>query len=525
MALYPEIILIFCAILVLLAKKYENKAKTIFIIAVTAYMLHVIDFKVNYLQNIASIKLVFTIIILFSGMYAFWCNRLREVIALLIYGFSALRIIDAHHLIEIFCCIELMMIASAYIIFQGRNRASKAAGLRYLKMHIIAGTLILLGVIHHYENTGSFYLSKMSDYLSENSNNPYSNYLLGIGLLINAAIFPFSAWLPDSYPRSTSSGTLILSVFTTKISIYLLAKIYYGNENLILLGVVTIVYAIFYMLVSTQLRRVIAYYIIMQNGILLSVVGSKNFDNINYLIGLSSLYCFFAMFVVSYLKEKNNLGSFIQLNDKSIYKKSIFSLTIASLFIIGLPYSISFPVKYYASHNTQYFSGQLVEYSLYLTSLATLGKFYAFYRKHKNFYWQMDKIFLLIFAVIFVCGLALNFSIPDLLIYSVKKTIYLLIFLFICGWFKNFLIQKEDQLFPDIDWIYRVFLYSIYSHCLKIIIKSWDFVSCKVLEIREEVSVYSQKSYKNLKQQNYFANINYDFYMAAIVIIIMVVLL
>ena len=40
-----------------------------------------------------------------------------------------------------------------------------------------------------------------------------------IGVLVNAAAPPFSAWLPDAYPEASAGGTVFLSAFTTKSAV------------------------------------------------------------------------------------------------------------------------------------------------------------------------------------------------------------------------------------------------------------------------------------------------------------------
>ncbi|GIT74696.1 MAG: hypothetical protein Ct9H300mP29_6900 [Candidatus Neomarinimicrobiota bacterium] len=65
-----------------------------------------------------------------------------------------------------------------------------------------------------------------------------ASFLIVIGFIVNAAVPPFGAWLPDSYPAATVTGAVFMSAFTTKTAVYALIRVCAGSEMLIVLGVV-----------------------------------------------------------------------------------------------------------------------------------------------------------------------------------------------------------------------------------------------------------------------------------------------
>ena len=80
-------------------------------------------------------------------------------------------------------------------------------------------------------------------------------------------------WLTDAYPESTPAGTVFLSMFSTKVAIYALARGYPGTELLIYIGATMTVFPIFYAVIENDLRRVLGYSMINQIGFMVVGIG------------------------------------------------------------------------------------------------------------------------------------------------------------------------------------------------------------------------------------------------------------
>jgi multicomponent Na+:H+ antiporter subunit D len=124
----------------------------------------------------------------------------------------------------------------------------------------------LAGIIVHVTETGSIEFA----YLGLSS---LGTTLIFLGFIINAAVPPFHRWLPDAYPEATVTGAVFLSAFTTKSSVYVLARAFPGTEVLIYLGAIMTVYPIFYAVLENDIRRVLAYSLINQVGFMLCGIG------------------------------------------------------------------------------------------------------------------------------------------------------------------------------------------------------------------------------------------------------------
>ena len=94
-----------------------------------------------------------------------------------------------------------------------------------------------------------------------------------IGFIVNAAVPPLGAWLPDAYPAATVTGAVFMSAFTTKTAVYALIRVCAGSEILIVLGVVMAIYGVVYAVLENDVRRLLAYHIISQVGYMVAGVG------------------------------------------------------------------------------------------------------------------------------------------------------------------------------------------------------------------------------------------------------------
>jgi len=97
--------------------------------------------------------------------------------------------------------------------------------------------------------------------------------LVLIGFILNAAVPPLHAWLPDAYGEGTFNGSVFLCAFTTKTAVYALCRGFPGMEILVPLGVAMALYGVVYAVLENDCRRLLAYHIISQVGYMVAGVG------------------------------------------------------------------------------------------------------------------------------------------------------------------------------------------------------------------------------------------------------------
>jgi multicomponent Na+:H+ antiporter subunit D len=199
-------------------------------------------------------------------LYALNQKKLLELVAAFAYAGSAIGVAMAGDLLTVFIFWEIMAIASGLILWSAGTPKSYRASMRYVSIHFLGGVVLLFGILAHANHTGSITFTAMTV-------DHWGTWLILAGFLINAAAPPFSAWLPDAYPEASWSGAVFLSAFTTKTAIYVLMRGFPGTEILIFLGLFMAFYGIIYALLENDVRRILAYGIISQVGIMITGIG------------------------------------------------------------------------------------------------------------------------------------------------------------------------------------------------------------------------------------------------------------
>src|SRR5690606_13553866 len=176
-------------------------------------------------------------------------DRLQDSTAL-IYGGAAVAGVFAGDLVSFFIFWEVTAIASVFQVLAPRTRESQRAAMRYLGFQIGSGLLLLAGVAMHLAETGKIAFADIAA----------SGAALPVGVLdidapgavlilaafgIKAAFPMVHNWLQDAYPKTTETGAVVLSAFTTKMAVYALARYFAGLDALIWIGAVMTVFPIF----------------------------------------------------------------------------------------------------------------------------------------------------------------------------------------------------------------------------------------------------------------------------------------
>ncbi|MBT8115926.1 MAG: Na(+)/H(+) antiporter subunit D, partial [Arenicella sp.] len=209
---------------------------------------------------------IFALMAFAGGLYAFRQARRYELAAAQAYAAGAVGVCFAGDLITLFIYWELMALFSTIVVWCGGTSASRAAGIRYAIMHLLGGVILMVGIIGNLIQTGSIDIQPMLA-------NNLMTWMLLIGILINAAAPPVSAWLADAYPESSPTGSVFLSAFTTKSAVLALILLFPGEPVLIGVGLYMVMYGIIYALLENDARRILAYSIVNQVGFMVCAVG------------------------------------------------------------------------------------------------------------------------------------------------------------------------------------------------------------------------------------------------------------
>ncbi len=225
---------------------------------------------------------VFTIFSFCAILYAINEKKDGHQVAAFMYVGSTLGVVFAGDLITLYVFWEIMAVGSAVLIFYQRTSAAIGAGMRYILVHVTGG-IFLLGGIVMYINANVNAGMDLTQTIAFNHFDfaiPGTMFIL-VGFLINAAVPPLHAWLPDAYPEATITGAVFLVAFTTKSAVYVLLRGFSGLEILIWLGAIMAVYGVIYAILENDIRRMLAYSIISQVGYMVAGVGMGTLLAIN----------------------------------------------------------------------------------------------------------------------------------------------------------------------------------------------------------------------------------------------------
>ena len=211
---------------------------------------------------------VFTLMAFLGMVFALHVEDDSQHVTALVYAGGALGVTFAGDLLSLYVFWELMAVSSTVLVWLRREPAAVSSGFRYLLVHVFGGLVLLAGIVLLWSDTGSVAFDDLGAY----SGGPAWALILA-AFLLNAAVPPLGAWLPDAYPESTVTGAVFMTAFTTKSAVYALIRGFPGTELLVWLGAGMAVYGVVYAVLENDARRLLAYHIISQVGYMVSGVG------------------------------------------------------------------------------------------------------------------------------------------------------------------------------------------------------------------------------------------------------------
>jgi multicomponent Na+:H+ antiporter subunit D len=212
---------------------------------------------------------IMTLMCILGSLYAMHVRDPGEHAAAWTYVAGSLGVIYAGDYFVMLLFWEMMAFSSVFLIWLRRRRGSVGAGFRYLLVHVTGGVILLVGIILRYHATGG----DLSFVQMDVAHPDLSTWLVLLGFILNAAVPPLHAWLPDAYSAGTVTGSVFLSAFTTKTAVYALCRAFAGMDILVGLGAVMAVYGVVYAVLENDARRLLAYHIISQVGYMVAGVG------------------------------------------------------------------------------------------------------------------------------------------------------------------------------------------------------------------------------------------------------------
>lgn len=218
---------------------------------------------------------------------------------------SMLLVVTANNALVFMIVWELMTIVSFFlVIYEHENPVNMKAGFMYIIMAHIGSALLAVAFFIMFAHTGTLDFSFcFDDFRNVGSHMPmiYKNvvfFLIIMGFGIKAGIFPLHLWLPMAHPAAPSNVSMVMSGVMIKTAIYGFIRFYFEfltpcppwwGVVVLIIGASSALLGILYALTERDIKTLLAYSSIENNGIIIVGIGlSMIFKSYN-LMALSSL--------------------------------------------------------------------------------------------------------------------------------------------------------------------------------------------------------------------------------------------
>jgi multicomponent Na+:H+ antiporter subunit D len=176
-----------------------------------------------------------------------------------------------------------VLLASSYVLLTLGGSASRIrAATTYVIVSLLSSIIFLSGIAMAYAATGTVNMAELAVRLDglEPGTRMVLELILLVAFAIKAAIFPLSAWLPDSYPTAPAPVTAVFAGLLTKVGIYAILRLETllfpasQIQNLLLAAAaLSLVIGILGAVAQTDLKRVLSFTLVSHMGYMLFGIG------------------------------------------------------------------------------------------------------------------------------------------------------------------------------------------------------------------------------------------------------------
>jgi len=178
-------------------------------------------------------------------------------------------------LFNLYVGFEILLAASYILLTLGGTKARVRAGTTYVVVSLLSSLVFLTAIALIYMATGTVNMAELSVRLQDIDPDVrlVLHLLLLVGFGIKAAVFPLSAWLPDSYPTAPAPVTAVFAGLLTKVGVYAIIRtqtlLFPGDEaNRLLMWVAlaTMVVGILGAVAQSDIKRLLSFTLVSHIG-------------------------------------------------------------------------------------------------------------------------------------------------------------------------------------------------------------------------------------------------------------------
>jgi len=263
---------------------------------------------------------------------------------------GSLGIVLTGDIFNLFVFIEITGISAYALTAFYTGRDSAEASFKYVMMGSIASSLLLLAIMIIYSQLGTLNMADIASkiHLMNPVLKSIAFILFIVALGIEAEVFPLNGWAPDAYSEAPGPVGAAFAGIVVKAMIYAVIRFTYtifdlsgAYDLLIIIGLVTLVFAEVSAIRQDKLKRMLAYSSIGQMGLVMVAfgLGTKEgvfaalFIMLNHAIIKPML--FFSGSYLVYHSKKKYISDIDGMGKLAPFTSIVFAL--GAFAIVGLP--------------------------------------------------------------------------------------------------------------------------------------------------------------------------------------------
>jgi multicomponent Na+:H+ antiporter subunit D len=181
----------------------------------------------------------------------------------------------AGDLFNLYVGFEILLMASYVLLTLGGTAARIRGGITYIVVSLTSSLVFLAAIGLVYAATGTVNMAQLAVRLGElpAGTQVLLQSMLLIAFGIKAAVFPLSAWLPDSYPTAPAPVTAVFAGLLTKVGVYAIIRtqtlLFPGgalDDLLMWAALATMLIGILGAVAQSDLRRMLSFTLVSHIG-------------------------------------------------------------------------------------------------------------------------------------------------------------------------------------------------------------------------------------------------------------------
>ncbi len=188
----------------------------------------------------------------------------------------------AGDLFNLFVGFEMLLFSSYVLLTLGGTADRIRAGSTYVVVNLVSSSLFLIAIAGVYAATGTVNLAQLSlrlPMLGDEAQGALQLILVTV-FAIKAAVFPLSAWLPDSYPTAPAPVTAVFAGLLTKVGVYAILRtqtILFDHRPLspllLVAALLTMLVGIAGAVAQVEIKRILSFTLVSHIGYMIFGIG------------------------------------------------------------------------------------------------------------------------------------------------------------------------------------------------------------------------------------------------------------